>query len=208
MELILIEDVTSLGKRGQIVKVAEGYGRNYLIPKGVAVPATKANVKMIEQQRIAQAKRDTQLKDEAELVSKELSTLHLVISRRAGETGVLFGSVTTKDLADLLESTGFHVDRRKILLDHPLKQVGNFTLETRPHSEVPAELTVSVIAEEDEPVTRVLKKGEESDAIAAATEAQALEFQTKAATQATPFEEEEKMTEGDDGTGKEAPAEG
>ena len=85
MELILKEDVANLGKRGQLVKVAAGYGRNYLIPKGVAVPATKANIKMIEEQKIAHVKREAQLKGEAELLSKELNNLHLVLSRRAGK---------------------------------------------------------------------------------------------------------------------------
>jgi large subunit ribosomal protein L9 len=189
MQLILIEDVTDLGKRGQIVDVAAGYGRNYLIPRGVAVPATRANVQMVEQQKVALAKREAQFKDEAELLANELSQLHLVLSRRAGDTGVLFGSVTSKDLADLLETNGFHFDRRKILLDHSLKQVGNFKVEARPHSEVSAELLVSVVVEEDTPVARVLKKGEESDAIAAATEARAAELREQAASQEIPIDE-------------------
>lgn len=191
MELILKEDVANLGKRGQLVKVAAGYGRNYLIPKGVAVPATKANIKMIEEQKIAYVKREAQLKGEAELLSKELNNLHLVLSRRAGETGVLFGSVTTKDVAELLEANGFHVDRRKILLDHPLKQVGNFLLEARPHSEVKAELLVSVMAEEDEPVARILTKGEESDNLKMATDNQVADFEAKAASQETPIADAE-----------------
>jgi large subunit ribosomal protein L9 len=189
MELILKEDVANLGKRGQLVKVAPGYGRNYLIPKGVAVPATKANIKMIEEQKIAYVKREAQLKEEAELLSKELNNLHLVLSRRAGETGVLFGSVTTKDVAELLEANGFHVDRRKILLEHPLKQVGNFQLEARPHSEVKAELLVSVMAEEDEPVARILTKGEESDNLKMATDNQVADFEEKAASQEPPTAE-------------------
>ena len=112
MELILIDDVFSLGKRGEVVNVADGYGRNYLLPKKLAIPATPGNQKMIEQQRLAMAKKEAHFKEEAELLSQELNQLHLVVSRKTGDTGTLFGSVTSKDIAQLLVGEGIHLDRR------------------------------------------------------------------------------------------------
>ncbi len=176
MQLILTDDVIDLGRRGQVVNVAQGYGRNYLLPKGLAIPATEANLKLIEEQRVELAKKEASLREESEVLAGELNQLHLVVSRKAGDTGVLFGSVTSKDLGELLEANGFHVDRRKIRLEHPLKNIGNETVEVYPHSEVKAELLVSVLVEEDEVVARVLKKGEESEQIAAQAEAKAKEL--------------------------------
>lgn len=182
MQLILTDDVHELGKRGQVVEVAAGYGRNYLIPKGLAVAATPGNLKMVEQQRLALAKKEAKFKEEADLLAKELNGLHLALSRKAGDTGALFGSVTAKDLTDLLEDKGFHVDRRKVTLEHPIKSIGNFTVEAHPHSEVEAHLLVSVLIEEDEPVAKVLKKGDaESDKIAALVEAEVKKIEQQAA---------------------------
>lgn len=165
MQVILVDDVFELGKRGEVVKVSTGFGRNYLIPQKLAIPATAGNLKAIEQQRLAMARKETKDKEEAQLLAQQLSDKHLVISRKAGDTGVLFGSVTSKDLGDVLESNGFHFDRRKILLPQPIKSIGNFRVETRPHSEVKIDLLVSVLAEGDEPIARVLPRGEESDQI-------------------------------------------
>ncbi|TDI14739.1 MAG: 50S ribosomal protein L9, partial [Acidobacteria bacterium] len=164
MEVILIDDVFELGKRGTVVTVADGYGRNYLIPKSLAIPATPGNRKMIEQQRLAMAKKESKYQEEAELLTQELNQLHLMLSRKSGETGTLFGSVTSKDIADLLKTTGIQLDRRKIILNQPIKSIGNYTIEVRPHSEVTAELLLSIVAEGDEPVSKIKKKDEESDA--------------------------------------------
>ncbi|MFQ5741211.1 MAG: 50S ribosomal protein L9, partial [Acidobacteriota bacterium] len=184
MDLILTEDVMHLGKHGQVVSVASGYGRNYLIPKGLAIPATALNLKMIEQQRVSRAKKEAKLKEEAAILTQELNQLHLLLSRKTGETGSLFGSVTSKDLADLLAAKGILLDRRKILLQQPIKQIGNFEVEVRPHSEVRAELLVSVAPEEDEEVARVLRKGEESAQILSEVEARLKEFEQATAEQA------------------------
>ena len=159
MQLVLINDVLHLGRRGDVVTVASGYGRNYLIPKGFAVPATAANLKMVEQQRTALARKEARVKEDAQIVAQELNQVHLVLSRKAGETGALFGSVTAKDLADLLQEKGFNLDRRKIDLEHPLKSVGNFTVEAHPHPDVKLELLVSVVLEEEEAFARILKQG-------------------------------------------------
>ncbi len=173
MRLILTDDVFNLGNRGQVVDVAAGYGRNYLLPKGLALPATVGNLKMVEQQKVALAKKEAVLKEEAEILAKELVKLHVVLSRKAGDTGTLFGSVTVKDLADLLEKNGIHIDRRKIALEHPIKSLGNFQVAVHPHAGVDAEILVSVTMEEEEPVARLLERGVESDKIYEATEAKA-----------------------------------
>jgi len=176
MQVILTDDVFELGKRGEIVRVADGYGRNYLIPRRLAVPVTPGNLKMVEQQRLAMAKKEAKFKGEAELLAGELSQLHLIISRKAGDTGALFGSVTTKDLAELLQTQGVHIDRRKILMEQPIKSIGNFSVDVRPHSDVNAVLVISVIAEGEEPVARAKKKDEESDRIIADLDAKVKEI--------------------------------
>ncbi len=171
MRLILTDDVFNLGKRGQVVDVAAGYGRNYLLPKGLALPATEGNLKVVEQQKVALVKKEAKLAEEAELLASELAKLHVVVSRKAGDTGALFGSVTAKNLTDLLDSKGIHLDHRKIALEHPIKSLGNFPVDVHPHAGVDTRLLVSVVPEEDEVVERVLEKGPESERIVADTDA-------------------------------------
>jgi len=165
MEVILVDDVFELGRRGEVVKVANGYGRNYLIPKKLAVPATPGNLTMVEQQRVSQAKKEAKYVEEAEILAQELGQVYVLISRKSGDAGVLFGSVTSKDIGDVLEASGINLDRRKILLAHPVKSIGNLTVEVRPHREVSANLLISVLPEADESVAKTLKRGEESDQI-------------------------------------------
>ncbi|RPJ85957.1 MAG: 50S ribosomal protein L9 [Acidobacteria bacterium] len=165
MQVILTDDVFQLGKRGEVVKVADGYGRNYLIPRKLAIPVTPGNLRMIEQQRLAMAKKEAKFKEEAQLLAGELNKIHLIVSRKAGDTGALFGSVTSKDLADLLATQGIQIDRRKILMEQPAKSIGNYSIEIRPHSEVQAIITVSVLPEGDEPIARAKKRDAESDRI-------------------------------------------
>jgi large subunit ribosomal protein L9 len=196
MEVILIDDVFELGKRGTVVRVADGYGRNYLIPKSLAIPATPGNRKMIEQQRLAMAKKESKYQEEAELLTQELNQLHLMLSRKSGETGTLFGSVTSKDIAALLKTTGIQMDRRKIVLNQPIKSIGNYRIEVRPHSEVTAELLLSIVAEGDEPVSKIKKMDEESDAIVAELEARLKEMKQSMATESViPPEPEDLPTE-------------
>ena len=196
MEVILIDDVFELGKRGTVVRVADGYGRNYLIPKSLAIPATPGNRKMIEQQRLAMAKKESKYQEEAELLTQELNQLHLMLSRKSGETGTLFGSVTSKDIAALLKTTGIQMDRRKIVLNQPIKSIGNYRIEVRPHSEVTAELLLSIVAEGDEPVSKIKKKDEESDAIVAELEARLKEMKQSTGTESViPPEPEDLPTE-------------
>ncbi len=176
MQVILTDDVFQLGKRGEVVKVADGYGRNYLIPHRLAIPVTPGNLKMIEQQRLAMAKKEAKFKEEAQLLAGELNLMHLIISRKAGDTGALFGSVTSKDLADLLATQGIHFDRRKILMEQPVKSIGNYSIEVRPHSDVQAIVTLSVLPEGDEAVARAKKRDAESDRIVADLEAKVKEI--------------------------------
>ena len=205
MQLVLINDVLHLGRQGDVVTVASGYGRNYLIPKGLAVAATSTNLKMVEQQRAALARKESRVKEDAEIVAQELKQLHLVLSRKAGETGALFGSVTAKDLADLLEEKGFNLDRRRIDLEHPLKSIGNFSVEVHPHPEVKLELLVSVVLEEDEPFANILKQGtDESAGIVSGVESllKDAEEELEAQKEALPAE----VLEGTDGSAAEVEA--
>lgn len=148
MEIILREDIDKLGARGQVVKVAAGYARNYLLPKRLAVAATEANKKIVEQERQAHLRREAKLKSEAEDLAKIVGSVTVTIAQKAGENDQLFGSVTAKDIAEALEKQNYTIDRRKILLDEPIRQLGEFKVTVRLHREVPVEITVRVVKEE------------------------------------------------------------
>jgi len=148
MEVILREDIERLGNRGQVVKVADGYARNFLLPKRLAVAATDANRKIVEQERQAHLRREAKQKGEAEDLSKLLSGVTVTIAQKAGENDQLFGSVTSKDVADALAAKNFTIDRRKVLMDEPIKQLGEFKIPVRLHKDVTAEVTVKVVKEE------------------------------------------------------------
>ena len=144
MEVILKEDVAKLGSRGDVVKVAEGYGRNFLLPRKLAIEATSGNKKVIEQMRAAALRRSAKEKAQAEELSKQFDGLSVSFQRRSGEHDQLFGSVTSSDLADALERKGFNVDRRKIQLHEPLKTLGEFTVPVKLHKDVSAHLRVVI----------------------------------------------------------------
>jgi large subunit ribosomal protein L9 len=148
MEVILREDIERVGNRGQVVKVADGYARNFLLPKRLAVAATDANRKIVEQERQAHLRREAKQKGEAEDLSKLLSGVTVIIAQKAGENDQLFGSVTSKDVADALAQKNFTIDRRKVLMDEPIKQLGEFKVPVRLHKDVTAEVTVHVVKEE------------------------------------------------------------
>jgi large subunit ribosomal protein L9 len=147
MEVILREDIERVGTRGQVVKVANGYARNFLLPKRLAVAATDANRKIVEQERQAYLRREAKQKGEAEDLSKLLSGVTVTIAQKAGENDQLFGSVTSKDVADALAAKNFTIDRRKVLMDEPIKQLGEFKVPVRLHKDVTAEVTVQVVKE-------------------------------------------------------------
>src|SRR6516164_4099078 len=148
MEVILREDIERLGNRGEVVKVAAGYARNFLLPKKLAVQATESNKKIVEQERQAHLRKEVKLKTEAEDLSKLLGGVTVTIAQKAGENDQLFGSVTAKDVADALAAKNFTVDRRKVQLDEPIKQLGQFKVPVRLHKDVTAEVTVVVAKEE------------------------------------------------------------
>ncbi len=149
MEVILKEDVPKLGHRGEVVKVAEGYGRNYLLPKRLAIEATKGNRAVIEQMKVSSERRSAREKADAEGLSKQLEGATLSFTRKAGEHDHLFGSVTNVDIADALASQGFTVDRRKIQLDEPIKNLGEFAVTIKLHRDITAQVKV-VVAKEAE----------------------------------------------------------
>ena len=130
------------------MKVADGYARNFLLPKRLAVAATDANRKIVEQERQAHLRREAKQKSEAEDLSKLLTGVTVIIAQKAGENGQLFGSVTSKDVGDALAQKNFTIDRRKVLMDDPIKQLGEFKVPVRLHRDVTAEVTVQVVKEE------------------------------------------------------------
>ena len=149
MDVILRQDVDKLGSRGQLVRVASGYARNFLLPNKIAVPATDANRKIVEQERQAHLRRDAKLKGEAEDLAKLVNGVTVTIAQKAGENDQLFGSVTSGNIADALEQKHFTIDRRKIQLDEPIKQLGEFKVPVKLHRDVTAEITVNVVKEQE-----------------------------------------------------------
>jgi large subunit ribosomal protein L9 len=147
MEVILKEDVVNLGHRGDVVKVADGYGRNFLLPRKLALQATLANKAVIETMKSSAARRSASEKIQAEALLAKLEPLGLTFTRKSGDSGQLFGSVTSADIAADLAAKGFEVDRRKIVLNEPLKTVGDFNVAIKLHREVTAHLKVKVVAE-------------------------------------------------------------
>ena len=148
MEVILREDVEKLGSRGQLVKVASGYARNFLLPKRLAVPATESNKKIVEQERQAALRRDAKEVADASELAKMMSSVTVTVAQKAGENDQLFGSVTAKDIADLLEKQGYTIERRKIQLHEPIKTLGEHKVPIRLHRDVTVDITANVVKEE------------------------------------------------------------
>jgi large subunit ribosomal protein L9 len=178
MEVILKEDVADLGFRGEVVKVADGYARNYLLPRKLAMQATEANKVVIEQMKAAAARRSAAEKSVAEELAAKLAPVELSFTRKAGDGGHLFGSVTSSDVAAELAAKGFEIDRRKLQLGDPIKALGEVKVAIRLHREVTAYVSVTVVAE----IT------EEEIAAAAAAAAVAADAATAAAPAEAPAE--------------------
>ena len=147
IEVILREDIKTLGRAGEMVRVKPGYARNYLLPQGLAYEATEGNRKRIAAETRVRAAKDQAERTEAERVAGTLSGLTLTLKGKAGEEGKLFGSITSQDIAEALASEGYSFDRRRIELEHPIKTTGTHAVSVRLHPEVHAELRVSVVAE-------------------------------------------------------------
>ncbi|MFL5460741.1 MAG: 50S ribosomal protein L9 [Gemmatimonadales bacterium] len=147
IEVILREDIKTLGRAGEMVRVKPGYARNYLLPQGLAYEATEGNRKRIAAETRVRAAKDQAERTEAERLAGTLSGLALTLKGKAGEEGKLFGSITSQDIADALAGEGYSFDRRRIELEHPIKTTGTHAVSLRLHPEVHAELRVSVVAE-------------------------------------------------------------
>src|SRR5579883_2093844 len=148
MEVILREDIEKLGSRGQVVKVAPGYARNFLLPKRLAVAATDANKKIVEQERQAHLRKEAKLQADASELARLMASVEVTIRQKAGENDQLFGSVTANDIAVALEKLGYSIDRKKVHLEEPIKTLGDFTVSIRLHKEVSVDLPVHVVREE------------------------------------------------------------
>ncbi len=148
MEIILREDIEKLGIRGDVVKVAAGYARNFLLPRKLAVAATGSNKKIVEQERQAHLRREAKFAEEAQALAQLLGAVTITILRKAGENDQLFGSVTAADIGDALTAQKFTVDRRKIQLDDPIRNLGDFKIPVKLHRDVTAELSVQVKRED------------------------------------------------------------
>ena len=148
MEIILREDVEKLGTRGEVVKVAAGYARSFLLPKKLAVPATDSNRKIVEQERQAHLRKEAKLVGEAQELAKLMGSVSVTIARKAGENDQLFGSVTAADISDALTAQNYSVERRKIHLDEPIRTLGEHKVTVRLHRDVTTEVTVNVTREE------------------------------------------------------------
>lgn len=148
MEVILREDVEKVGARGSVVKVADGYARNFLLPKRLAVRASDANKKIVEQEREAYLRREAKVKSESEDLAKLMTNVTVTFHQKVGDNNQLFGSVTAKDIADALEAQRFHVERRKIQLDEPIRTLGEHTVTLRLHRDVTTDINVIVEPEQ------------------------------------------------------------
>jgi large subunit ribosomal protein L9 len=144
MEVILREDVDKVGNRGSVVKVADGYARNYLLPKRLAVPATDANKKIVEQEREAYLRREVKAKGDAEQLGQIMSNVILTFHQKVGENNQQFGSVTAKDIADALEAQKYHIERRKVELEAPIRTLGEHNVNLRLHRDVTIPIKVVV----------------------------------------------------------------
>jgi large subunit ribosomal protein L9 len=147
MEVLLRQDVTNVGHRGELVRVADGFARNFLLPRKLAVAATEGNRKVVEQEKAAAVRREATERGDAEKLAQMLTGITVSVSRKAGEGDQLFGSVTAIDVADALAAKGYQVDRRKIQLEDPIKQLGEFHVAVKLHKDVTAQVTVHVVKE-------------------------------------------------------------
>ena len=147
MEVILREHVDHLGNRGEIVKVAAGYARNYLLPRKLALPVNEGNKKHVERERKNMEAREGEERSQAEAIAARLAAIEIVITRRVGDTDQLYGSVTSADIADFLKAKGFEIDRRKLILPEPIKAIGAHDVPLKLHRDVTAPLKVNVVKE-------------------------------------------------------------
>lgn len=194
--VLLREDIETLGGRGEIVKVKAGYARNYLLPQGLASLATKGNIKQIENEREALLKRAAQEKSTAEAQASQMGDISLTFARKVGETGHLFGSVTSMDITEALKEKGYEIDRRQVNLKEVIKETGEFTVPVKLHREVTIDVPVKVTDEEGNIIETEEAKQEKADK-AARAEAEKAEA-AKAAEAEASAETEESVEDSDE----------
>ncbi len=161
--VLLREDVDTLGGRGEIVKVKAGYARNYLIPQKLATLATKGNVKQVETERAALLKKAATEKSTAEAQGEQIKTVSLKFERKSGEHGILYGSVTTMDIAEALQAKGYEIDRKRLTLNDTIKELGDYTVKVKLHRDVTIELPVEVLGEGGERAEKKSAKKADND---------------------------------------------
>jgi large subunit ribosomal protein L9 len=147
MDVILREHVDNVGRRGEVVKVADGYARNFLLPRKLALPATEGNKKQIEREKVKFDLKEAEEQKVSQAIAERIANIDVEIARKVGETDALYGSVTTSDIAEALEKKGFEVDRRKLVLQEPIKKLGEFSIPVKLHREVTAQIKLRVVAE-------------------------------------------------------------
>lgn len=196
--VLLREDIETLGGRGEIVKVKAGYARNYLLPQGLASLATKGNIKQIQNEREALLKRAAQEKSTAEAQASQMGDISLTFARKVGETGHLFGSVTSMDITEALKEKGYEIDRRQVNLKEVIKETGEFTVPVKLHREVTIDVPVKVTDEEGNIIETEEAKQEKADK-AARAEAEKAEA-AKAAEAEASVETEESVEDSDEDT--------
>ncbi len=147
MKVILMEDIKKIGMMGQIVDVADGFARNYLVPKGLAVEANTKNIRSVEHEKKIVHEKARKVKDSAQDISSKISAMTITIKAKAGEEGKLFGSVTTMDIAEALHSEGIEIDKKRISLEEPIKRLGSYSVSVKLHPEVSVQLNIQVIEE-------------------------------------------------------------
>lgn len=195
MDVLLNEDIENLGQRGQVVKVRAGYGRNYLLPQGLAILATAGNKKMIDEQRRVLAKREERERNAAQGESARVEGIELRFERKVGEHGILFGSVTALDIAEALKAQGVEVERRRISLKEPIKEVGDFSVTIKLHREVTPTITVVVRKEGAAAEAAATAEREAAAAATAEREAAAAAEREAAASEAAAAGEEAATAE-------------
>jgi large subunit ribosomal protein L9 len=147
MKIILKEDIKKIGKMGQIVDVADGFARNYLVPKGLAIEANTKNIRSVEHEKKIVHEKARKLKDSAQDLSSKISAMTITIKAKAGEEGKLFGSVTTMDIAEALHNEGIEIDKKRISLEEPIKRLGSYPINIKLHPDVSVQLNIQVIEE-------------------------------------------------------------
>lgn len=147
MKIVLKDDVKNIGKMGHIIDVADGYARNYLVPRGLAIEANTKNIKALEHEKRIIEKKAKKIKNSAQELSNKISAMTFTIKAKAGDEGKLFGSVTTMDIAELLQKEGIEIDKKKISLDEPIKRLGSYSVNVKIHPEISTQFKVEVIQE-------------------------------------------------------------